>query len=269
MTPVRCQGDHSFFALYFEGKRGVSNLKELRGSVSSSGEIGKRLIQQTRVYPYPLVARSARPNPKMGAPDPENPLFLGFSVLKGGSRPWSRKGPDHGVGVDPEIVTNGGAKRIVRFLGGKTCHRACPPKPVLEASESGIGLVCALSLRGKWHCVNKRGGKTYHRWGGGPEPFLGRGFMVCFPLPWVFHPLLFFSDETVYVNSFFWPRLRVGSVRTTPDPDTSPKASWYKREVHVIYIGGAYTTSKFQPEEGDTLATILRYKWELHRDTRA
>ena len=33
-----------------------------------------------------------RPNPKkkMGAPDPENPLFLGFSVLKGGLRPWSQ-----------------------------------------------------------------------------------------------------------------------------------------------------------------------------------
>ena len=45
--------------------------------------------QQTRVYPYPLVAGSARPNPKMGAPDPENPLFLGFSVLRGGPRPWS------------------------------------------------------------------------------------------------------------------------------------------------------------------------------------
>ena len=26
----------------------------------------------------------------MGAPDPENPLFLGFSVLRGGLRPWSQ-----------------------------------------------------------------------------------------------------------------------------------------------------------------------------------
>ena len=64
--------------------------------------------QQTRVYPYPLVAGSARPNPKMGAPDPENPLFVGFSVLRGGLRPWSQtmvsEGPDHGVGVDPETV---------------------------------------------------------------------------------------------------------------------------------------------------------------------
>ena len=48
------------------------------------------ISQQTRVYPYPLVAGSARPNPKMGAPDPENPCYLGFSVLRGGPRPWSQ-----------------------------------------------------------------------------------------------------------------------------------------------------------------------------------
>ena len=80
-------------------------------------------ISQKRVYPYPtgpedpkkirdverdrkfrarlnfcdrwalwdrLGAGSARPNPKLGAPDPENPLFLGFSVLRGGLRPWSQ-----------------------------------------------------------------------------------------------------------------------------------------------------------------------------------
>ena len=40
--------------------------------------------------PLPLGAGSARPNPKMGVPDPENPLFLGFSVLRGGLRPWSQ-----------------------------------------------------------------------------------------------------------------------------------------------------------------------------------
>ena len=44
----------------------------------------------------------------MGASDPENPLFLGFSVLRPGQRPWSEtmvsEGPDHGVGVDPDTV---------------------------------------------------------------------------------------------------------------------------------------------------------------------
>ena len=39
--------------------------------------------QQTRVYPYPLGTGSARPNPKMGAPDPENPLFFGFLCSEG------------------------------------------------------------------------------------------------------------------------------------------------------------------------------------------
>ena len=48
------------------------------------------IFQQTRVHPYPLGAGSARPNPKMGAPDPENPSFLGFSVLGAGLRPWSQ-----------------------------------------------------------------------------------------------------------------------------------------------------------------------------------
>ena len=47
-------------------------------------------LQQTRVYPYPLGAGPARPNPKMGGRDPENSLFIGFSVLIGGLRPWSQ-----------------------------------------------------------------------------------------------------------------------------------------------------------------------------------
>ena len=45
------------------------------------------VLQQLRVY---LGAGSARPNPKMGAPDPEAPLFLEFSVLRGALRPWSQ-----------------------------------------------------------------------------------------------------------------------------------------------------------------------------------
>ena len=77
-----------------------------RGSMLSSA-LKHSKIQQTRVYLHPLGAGSARPNPKMGAPDPENPLFLGFSVLRGGLRPWSQTmGPDHGVGADPETVKN-------------------------------------------------------------------------------------------------------------------------------------------------------------------
>ena len=31
-----------------------------------------------------------RPNPKKGAPETENPLFIGFTALRGGLRPWSQ-----------------------------------------------------------------------------------------------------------------------------------------------------------------------------------
>ena len=39
----------------------------------------------------------------------------------------------------------GGTYRAI-FLGGKTYHKVPPPNPVLEASESGISLVCARFL---------------------------------------------------------------------------------------------------------------------------
>ena len=48
------------------------------------------LVQQTGVYPYPLGAGPARPNPKMGAPETENTLCMGFAALRGGLRPWSQ-----------------------------------------------------------------------------------------------------------------------------------------------------------------------------------
>ena len=43
-----------------------------------------------------------------------------------------------------------GAKRIVRFFwggGGGTYYRVHPPKPGLEASENGVGLVCSLGAK--------------------------------------------------------------------------------------------------------------------------
>ena len=46
--------------------------------------------QQKGIYPYPLGAGPARPNPKKGAPETENPLFIGFTVLRGGLGPWSQ-----------------------------------------------------------------------------------------------------------------------------------------------------------------------------------
>ena len=50
-------------------------------------------MKQTRVYPYPLAAESARPNPAMGAPDPANPLLV-FCAQRGMQTMVS----DHGVG---------------------------------------------------------------------------------------------------------------------------------------------------------------------------
>ena len=87
-----------------------------------------------------------------------------------------------------EIAMGGG--------GGKT-YRA-----ILEALQNSFwraqkpGLVWSVPVPSKWQGVNGGGGESYHRWGG-PEPFLGGGFMVWFPLPWVFHPLCFLWSEVI------------------------------------------------------------------------
>ena len=69
--------------------------------------------------------------------------------------------------------------------GGGTYYRAPPPKPVLEASESGIRLVCTRFLWEKWVTAWTKGGQTYHRWGG-QKRFLGAGPPLSFPPPFVF-----------------------------------------------------------------------------------
>ena len=51
---------------------------------------------------------------------------------------WSNLGNSQGGG--------GKTYRAILGGGGKTYHKAPPPKPVLEASESGICLVCAHFL---------------------------------------------------------------------------------------------------------------------------
>ena len=53
-----------------------------------------RSVQQTSVYPYPLGAGSARPNPKMGAPDPEPFISRAFCAERGIETMVS----DHGLG---------------------------------------------------------------------------------------------------------------------------------------------------------------------------
>ena len=87
----KCQCDRVLYGGY--SAIGCDNLenKERYGiAIPYSAIWGGIAPVQTRVYPYPLGAGPARPNPKMGAPDPENPLFLGFSMLRGGLRPWSQ-----------------------------------------------------------------------------------------------------------------------------------------------------------------------------------
>ena len=93
--------------------------------------------QQKRVYPYPLGAGSARPNPKMGAPDPENPLFLGFAVLRRGLRPWSQTMVSEGArpwgrGRSGDWDCEKKKFRRVSFLRGTTLREALRGKSPLR-----------------------------------------------------------------------------------------------------------------------------------------
>ena len=56
---------------------------------SNSAEISKNM-SANKGLPLPLGRGVCETKSKKGAPDPENPLFLGFSVLRGGLRPWSQ-----------------------------------------------------------------------------------------------------------------------------------------------------------------------------------
>ena len=83
-----------------------------------------------------------------------------------------RSGPKYGC--DRSLLDDGrstdlilgkgkwGGKTYRAILGeGGTCFRARLPKPVLEGSESGIGLVCARFLKMTGRA--QTGGKMYHR----------------------------------------------------------------------------------------------------------
>ena len=69
---------------------GCHNPLYIRNKPDSQGHHSLTIGQQTGVYPYPLGAGSARPNPKMGAPETENPSCRGLTALRGGLRPWSQ-----------------------------------------------------------------------------------------------------------------------------------------------------------------------------------
>ena len=99
-------------------------------------------------------------------------------------------------------TANVGAKRIVRFGGGKY-HRECPPKPVLEGSDSGVGLVCARSRLKKMTLREQEG--AICRWGGVQKPFFGEGVLwyvfpsLSFPTP----PLIALKRRAFFANPSF------------------------------------------------------------------
>ena len=79
----------------------------------------------------------------------------------------------------------GGTPKPCDLGWGQQCYRAHPPKPFLETSKSGIGLVSAHFLQGKWQGEDKNGGgaKRYQRWVGGcPKQILERE-IVCYVFP--------------------------------------------------------------------------------------
>ena len=65
-------------------------LKEYGTAARVSSDCGWDSIQASKTgLPLPF-AGSARPNPKKGAPDTENPSCIDFTVLGGGLRQWSQ-----------------------------------------------------------------------------------------------------------------------------------------------------------------------------------
>ena len=54
-----------------------------RGHIRQNRPLRNRPFSANKGLPYPLGAGSARPNPKMGAPDPKNLYFQGFLCSEG------------------------------------------------------------------------------------------------------------------------------------------------------------------------------------------
>ena len=99
----------------------------------------------------------------------------------------------------PSRAKGGGGQNVsCDFLGGKTYIECPPPKALLEASESGICLVCARFPPKKMTWREQMGGKPYYRWGGVQNRFRGGVFTVCFSPLLSFHP-----------RPGFWERAKV------------------------------------------------------------
>ena len=121
----------------------------------------------------------------------------------------------------------GGANVSHEFAGGGggTYCRACSPKPLLEASELGVGLVGAsFLLREMTGSRQKGGGKRIV--GGGSKNVFGEGFYGMFPpLPPEFSTPLRCSlivtdrairDFLIARSRFVISIARSGALRSTP-----------------------------------------------------
>ena len=84
----------------------------------------------------------------------------------------------------------GGQNVSCQFGGGKRTIK-CPLQTQFWRPQK-VGFVWSVPVSSKENDIAWTGGgrKSYHKWGG-PKPFLGRGFMVCFPLPWGPPPFVF------------------------------------------------------------------------------
>ena len=77
--------------------------------------------------PLPLGRGVCETKSKNGRPRPRKPfIFRAFCPQRGvwdhGLRPWSWKGPDHGVGVDPETVNDSRESIRANRVANRPCH---------------------------------------------------------------------------------------------------------------------------------------------------
>ena len=76
----------------------------------------------------------------------------------------------------------GGQNVSCDFGGGNHTVERALQNQFWRPQKVGFAWSVPVSSKENNKAKTNGGGKTYHRWGG-PKPFLGRGFMVCFPLP--------------------------------------------------------------------------------------
>ena len=106
--------------------------------------IFKFLNQQTRVYPYPLGAGSARPNPKMGAP----PLLL--KNVSQYTSPLYCNTPPISIAV------------VLVPLGSKEREKSCQYSSHLYRSTPPICIAIHLPFVSQYFCQETRRGPEIH-----------------------------------------------------------------------------------------------------------